>query len=89
MNDLFKSMQQKGLIEFKKSCGLVSFLKHLCDADFRKKNLIKGNVTLELTNTMPLPLDIISLKRMECNNRKPFQVGKEHSLRTEIKEQRN
>jgi hypothetical protein len=88
MDELFSDMQQKGLIEFKKTCGLISFLKRMCDADFRKKHPIKELKTFELINTIPLPLDLVSIKHMECNHRTNLEVGEDH---TEIKiiEQRN
>ena len=52
MDKLLKDMRNKDLIEIKKSCGLLEFLRSMSDADARKYVKLNEQITVELCDTI-------------------------------------
>ena len=52
MDELLKDMQNKGLVEIKKSCRLLEFLRSMSDADARKSVKLNEQITVELAETI-------------------------------------
>lgn len=69
MDELFKEMQQKGLIEFKKPCNFSGLMKELCDADFRAKLNLAPQVPISIFDTQEDKLNLFD-QDFICNDRR-------------------
>lgn len=69
MEEYFKEMQERGLIEFKKTCNFSELMKELCDADFRSKLNLAPQVKLSLFDTVEDKLNLFD-KDFICNDRR-------------------
>lgn len=53
MDELFADMARKGLAEYHKTCKFSDLIQLICDADYRNKIKLSGDVTFHLADTLP------------------------------------